>query len=154
MCTYIMYLSVMSSFLWPYCFRTQTFHSDCHRWYSSAETGVRSPRPSLLCQLQFYIFPFPFFCIAYFSFHFTYTTCLQIKFHSLPCSPFKELIYPEQCTVCVTVHSVTSEKCLWNLSKCLQQQYCFQMTINFRATSFYLCFQEPGLFSLKTSSEN
>lgn len=53
-----------------------------------------------------------FFCIAYFSFHFTYTTCLQIKFHSLPCSPSKELLFPEQCTVCVTVHSITSEKCL------------------------------------------
>lgn len=51
--------------------------------------------------------PFSLFCIAYFSFHFTYTKCFQIKFHSLPYRLFKVPAFPKQCTVSVTFHRIT-----------------------------------------------
>lgn len=93
-------------------------------------------------------------CIAYFSFHFTYTTCLQIKFHSLPYRPFKVLAFPEQCTEGVTLHSVTREECFWKPFQMLLTTTVLSDDSRFPCDLDPLRFQESGSFSLKTSSEN
>lgn len=93
--------------------------------------------------------PFSFFCTAYFSFHFTYSKCIQIKFHSLPYSPVHVVAFPEQSTVTVTFHGITHEECCWNFSKCFWQQWGFQMTINFHVTSIHYPSRNQNYFHLK-----
>lgn len=148
MCTYIMYLPVMSSFLSPYCCCTQTLHSDCHCWCSSAVTFSHRDFVSLNFTYSYFLL-----CIAYFSFHFTYTTCLQIKFHSLPYRPFKVLAFPEQCTEGVTLHSVTREECFWKPFQMLQRQRCFQMTVHFHVTSIHCASRNRDHFHLKQAQK-
>lgn len=154
MCTYIMYLPVMSSFLWPYCC--------CIHRLSIQTVTVNIPQPRqediLPDHRDFvsFIFTYSYFPFLHsplqFPFYIHHMPSNQIS--SLPYRPFKEPAFLEQCTVSLTSHSIAYEECFLNLSKCFLKTMALLNYNQFPCDLNPLCFKESGLFSLKRNSEN
>lgn len=151
MCTCIMYLPVMSSFLWPYCGCTHDSPPLSLVISLCWDEGTFHPTVMTLSVSILHI-PIFRFCITYFKFPFYIRHMRQIKFHSWPIhsrhrrktssatSPPAPLFF---------FRRPAREECCWNLSKRCQPWQHFQMTIDFCATSIRRAFRSWDYSHLK-----
>lgn len=151
MCTCIMYLPVMSSFLWPYCGCTHDSPPLSLVISLSRDEGTFHPTVVTLSVSILHI-PIFLFCITYFKFPFYIRHMRRIKFHSRPVhwrrrrqTSSATFFFP----LLFSSRRAAREECCWNLSKRCQPRRHFQMTIDFSATSIRRAFRSRDYSHLK-----